>query len=160
LQDIMRRQIDAPADVIWGAVATVETAKGVEERQPSTDAEWQSLRDSVVTLAEAANLLRIDGRHIVTPGASVPDAEVPGVLDAAGIEAAIAARRDAFSAFAAALQATAADILDATDKRDVARIHAAGEALDQACEACHRVFWYPGDPRPKDPPADAVSAPR
>jgi cytochrome c556 len=53
-----------------------------------------------------------------------------------------------FIGYAHGLYDAAAEILKAIDAKDVARMDAAGEKLDAACEACHRAFWYPNAPEP------------
>jgi cytochrome c556 len=34
----------------------------------------------------------------------------------------------------------------AADKRDVAAITDVGGTLDEVCESCHKLFWYPDEP--------------
>ncbi|MNC98622.1 hypothetical protein D3C83_166460 [compost metagenome] len=43
---------------------------------------------------------------------------------------------------------------DAIEARNVQGLSEAGEALDVACENCHKVYWYPKDKRtaPAAPP--------
>jgi len=43
--------------------------------------------------------------------------------------------------------------LKAVDAKDPAALIDAGAALDEACEACHRTYWYPNSPEPKAPDA-------
>ena len=40
----------------------------------------------------------------------------------------------------------AASALKATEARDVDALLEAGGQIDEACEACHKKFWYPGAP--------------
>jgi hypothetical protein len=35
--------------------------------------------------------------------------------------------------------------LDAIDAKDSARLFEVGGEIDEACEACHLVYWYPPD---------------
>ena len=35
-------------------------------------------------------------------------------------------------------------LLNAVEARDVDALFNGGETLDQACEACHQHYWYPG----------------
>jgi cytochrome c556 len=51
-------------------------------------------------------------------------------------------------AFAHALQDAAGSALAAIDKRDANALLEAGGDLDEACESCHKRFWYPGSPTP------------
>ena len=36
-------------------------------------------------------------------------------------------------------------VLDIVRRKDADAMWDAGEILDQACEACHRSYWYPGE---------------
>jgi hypothetical protein len=142
IQDLMDSEIDPAADFIWGSVGTIITAGGVEERQPRTDEEWKELRRKAITLVEATNLLLIPGRHVA--GKEFSSAG-PGVLSSAEIDRKIAGDPSSFDAFAMGLQEVALTELLAIDRRDVAALSAAGEAMDNACEACHVASWYPNE---------------
>jgi hypothetical protein len=60
----MDGMIDPAADVLWDSVAYIATPKGIEDRQPRTDEEWKTVRNSAITLIEAANLLSMPGRRV------------------------------------------------------------------------------------------------
>ena len=42
-----------------------------------------------------------------------------------------------------ALQDSLKPALDAIDKKDPQALFEAGEQIDETCENCHQVFWYP-----------------
>src|SRR5262245_38109661 len=58
----MQAVVDPAADVVWGAVATIDTKDGVQESYPKNEAEWLVVRNGAITLAESANLLLLEGR--------------------------------------------------------------------------------------------------
>src|SRR5262244_1102226 len=58
IKDIMDSMVDPGADFIWESVATVISAKGVEDRAPHTDEEWKEVRRRAIMLMEATNLCR------------------------------------------------------------------------------------------------------
>jgi cytochrome c556 len=45
------------------------------------------------------------------------------------------------------LQESSRQLLAAIEKRDVDAFLEAGGDLDEACESCHRRFWYPKSPQ-------------
>lgn len=147
----MLAQIDPSADVIWGSVATIETSAGVEEKRPVSPEDWESLRPHALTLIEAGNLLLIPHRRIVANEGTVLDTHVDGVLDHHEIAAAIERDHAAFITRVRALQDAGTATLVAIERRDVAGLFDAGEKLQQACDACHSRFWFPGDLPPADP---------
>lgn len=58
----MNAMIDPAADVIWGAVGTIVSAEGTEERAPKTDEEWAAVLNSALVVSESGNLLMMSPR--------------------------------------------------------------------------------------------------
>ncbi|MES2946634.1 MAG: hypothetical protein V4772_27525, partial [Pseudomonadota bacterium] len=96
LQEVMQAFVDSSADGIWESVSTTVTKKGVEEKQPRTDAEWQEVRNHALRLIEGAALLQTEGRPIVHAGKKLEDHHVEGINTPEDISAAIAKDRPAF----------------------------------------------------------------
>jgi hypothetical protein len=152
IQDIMESVVDPAADFMWESVATISNEKGVEDRQPRTDAEWAAVRNNGITLMEATNLLIIEGRMVVAPGKVVADSQLEGISTAEEIQKAIDSNRAAFIELAHGLHDTAAQALAAVEKRDVEAFLVATEKIDEACENCHVTYWYPNAPVPTQTP--------
>ena len=160
VQDIMAQVIDPSADFLWQAVSSTVTAAGVEEKQPRTDEEWKEVRRHAIIVTEAANLLLVEGRRVTSEGGQLEDHGTPGNLTAGQVEQAIAADRATFTALSHALHDAGAALLKAADERNVQGLVDGGETLDQACEACHVKFWYPGQVLPQLPAAASASKAR
>lgn len=150
LQEIMHSIVDPNADDVWNSVATISTSAGIEERSPHTDEEWQAVRKHAITLAEAGNLLLIEGRPVAHPGANT--SSVPAELSADQIQKAIDENRPKFNSFALALQETTNQAIKAIDAKNTEELVRIGGKIDQVCESCHATFWYPSDKRPSFPP--------
>ena len=151
IQDIMAGMIEPSAEFIWGSVSTTVTAEGVEEKQPRTDEEWNEVRRHALILAESANLLLIDGRHVTRAGRQLDDHGTPGNLTLEQVEQAITTDRASFVGFSHALRDVGAALVKAAEDKDVQTIMSAGETLDEVCESCHLKFWYPGQKIPPLP---------
>jgi len=151
IQDIMRDMIDPAADFLWESVSTTETAQGIEEKLPRTDEEWAEVRKHALILAESANLLLIEGRHVAREGKQLEDHGTPGNLTAAESEKAIQEDRATFVGFGQALHDVGVQFLKAAEERNPQAITDAGEVMDQVCEGCHLKFWYPGQVIPPLP---------
>lgn len=151
IQDIMADLIDPSADFLWQSVSTTQTAAGVEEKQPRTDEEWNEVRKHAIIVAESANLLLLDGRHVAREGKVLDDHGTPGNLTAEQAEQAIAADRASFVAFSQALHGAGTAFLKAAEDRSVQGMLDAGEVMDEVCEGCHLKFWYPGQKIPPLP---------
>jgi hypothetical protein len=151
VQDIMAYMIDPAADFLWGSVSTTVTEQGVEEKQPRTDEEWNEVRRQAIILAEATNLLLIDGRRVTREGKQLEDHGTPGNLTADEAEKAIAADRATFISFAHALHEVGEAMVAAADNKNPQGLVDAGETMDRLCEGCHLKFWYPGQKIPVFP---------
>jgi len=160
VQDVMASMIDPAADFLWESVSTTVTRGKTVEKQPHTDEEWAEVRRQAIILTEGANLIMMDGRHVVKEGSKLEDHGTPGNLTAAESEKAIVENREAFIAFSTALRDVGVQMLAAADSRNPQGLVDAGDTLDQVCEGCHLKFWYPGQQIPVFPDqAPEVDAP-
>ena len=148
IQELMQYEVDPSADAIWDAAGTTLTRQGLVEKQPRSDEDWKALRQHAIVLLEATNLLVIRGRR-VAPKEFPSDG--PGVFSSQDIEAEVARRQREFDAFAQGLRASGQRVLSAIDRRDVEALLKESAAMDGACEACHRSFWYPHEVIPALP---------
>jgi len=139
--EIMESTVMPSAQILWDAVAVDVTEKGTIEKTPKTDEDWEKLRWTAVTLAEATNLLVVPGRRVAPPGtvSENPDAE----LTPEQVQALLDKQRPAWIAHAHVLHEAAMEALRAIDARSVDGISDAGGTIDAACESCHLQFWYP-----------------
>jgi hypothetical protein len=149
IQELMATQVDPSADLLWASVSTVITAAGTEEKQPRTEAEWQTVRRYAMTLIEGANLLTVPDRRVAATGGKTEDSAVPGIELPENIQKAIEADPASFAGAAVLLRDAGLKALAAIDERSAQRLVEAGGDLDSACEACHLKYWYPHSPRPK-----------
>jgi hypothetical protein len=146
IQDIMQSMVDPSADAIWESVGTTMSARGIEDRQPHSDAQWQQLRKQAITLVEATNLLVMDGRRLIAPGGRIADQGVEGVLGVEAGQSRLDTQHAQFVRFAHGLHDVGEQMLAAIDARDPKAMVQVGSTMDEICEACHVVFWYPGQP--------------
>jgi hypothetical protein len=109
------------------------------------------MRGHAIQLAEAANLLMMEGRQVATAGHDVEDSGTPGNLTAVQAQAAIDKDRTVFVGFTQALGDVAAQMVKATEDKNPAALLESGAALDEVCEGCHLKFWYPGQKIPSFP---------
>ena len=149
IKDLMLNVVDTNADVVWLSVTTVASDKGLVETRPTTDEEWARVKGAAITLAEAANLLMIPGRKVA------PDdhkSEVPGIeLEGHEMDALIAKDPQTFYRYSGDLYAAAMIAARAADKKDADKVFEVGEAIEHACEGCHRAYWYPNEKIPELP---------
>jgi cytochrome c556 len=141
VQEVMESIIDPNADYIWDSVSTTVGVKGIVEKEPKTDEEWAAVRRASITIMEASNLLKIQGRKAARPGTK---SIAPGVEEEPeAIEKLIAADPAGWNKAADGLWEAAAILMKAAEAKDKEKILDAGNTLDEACEGCHLKFWYP-----------------
>ena len=59
---LMQSIVDPNADLIWEAVKTIDSEKGIEDIRPRTDEQWTAVRNAAVTVTESGNLLMMSPR--------------------------------------------------------------------------------------------------
>jgi hypothetical protein len=145
VRELMRYMLDPVSDNIFDAVGTVITKKGTVDTVPRTDADWERIQIGAVSLAEGAYLLKV-------PRPFAPAALLPGETEPSPVEltpAQMTAKVEAdpveWNARIETLRNAALSVMETVKKRDVDGLWDAGEVLDQACENCHRSYWYPGE---------------
>ena len=146
IRDLMDSIIDPSADVVWGAVGSVVDQDGVHDTFPKTQEEWLNVRRGAIRIIEGSNLLMMPGREAAPPGSK---SEAPGVeLEPPEITALIKKNRRSFDAFARTLQVLGIEAVRAIEAQDTAALLEIGGRIQDACEGCHQVFWYPGAKQP------------
>jgi cytochrome c556 len=145
VKELMKYVIDPVADNIFGAVGSTLTKNGVVDVEPKTDEDWDKIRIGAVSLAEAADLLRI--RRRFAPLGDENNSTGPDAVELSPAQIAAKVERDPveWNARIQAMRNAALEALEVVKRKDVAELWDLGENLDNACEACHRSYWYPGE---------------
>ncbi len=145
IKDIMDSMIDPNGDFVFESVQQIADEKGVREKAPKTDAEWEEVRHHLFVLLEAPNLLVMEGREIARPEDHSRNPQVENEPEA--VRKLVAADRPAFVRRARRLQDAAAVAMEAVDAKDKDKLFKAITGIDKACESCHLHYWYPNDQR-------------
>jgi hypothetical protein len=110
VKELMRATIEPLSNDVFDAAVWVN---GVPTGVPTTDQEWEEVKDSALTLAEAGNLLMM----------------APRARDSSG-----------WMIRAHALVGAATAAAKATDSKDFEQVFRAGGRLDGTCDACHNLY--------------------
>ncbi len=147
VHEMMRDIIDPDSDLIFDAVGTDVTDKGVVQHEPTTDEDWARVRQGAMTIAEAANLLKVPRKAAPDGYTFDPALRGPNAPELApdDIAAKIDANRGVWNGMADGLRREAIKVLQIVDAKDTAKLFQAGSDLDAVCETCHLEFFYPGD---------------
>jgi hypothetical protein len=141
IREVMNSVIDPSVDVVWNAVSSVVDDGRLTEQAPATDEAWTEVRRHALIVSEAANLLLMPDRPVAAPGAP---SLAPGVeLTPEEIRALIDKNRDGWDFYVRQLQDSLTPALAAIEAKNPQALFDAGEKIDETCENCHQVFWYP-----------------
>jgi hypothetical protein len=110
---IMSAIVSPASNAIFEAVQTTSTREGVQEIYPKTDDAWALLGAQAASLAEAGNLIMMDGRAI---------------------------DRGDWLRMSQAMIDAAKETMKAVQKRDPDGVLAAGEAVNTSCDTCHERY--------------------
>lgn len=113
VKQLMTSVLEPAAEVYWDAVGTIMDLSGTVEIAPSTDEEWQAVRDAAMVIAESGNLLMMPGR--VQGGEEWMD-------------------------FSRAMIDTGRQALTAAEAKDTAAVFDAGGEVYLACSRCHATY--------------------
>ena len=113
VKQIMKGIVGPAATVVFEAVGTVVSSKGIEEKAPRTDEEWAAVGNSAAALVESGNLLLM-GRRAVDTGEWLKQSQ--------------------------ALMEAGKVALKATQDKSTERLLASGEAVNNSCDGCHRTY--------------------
>jgi hypothetical protein len=144
-RELMSGMIDPVSDYIFDAVRWESGPEGVVEYRPKTDEDWEKIRIGAVTIAEGITLLKVPREP--TPPGDVNNSTGPNPpeLSPTQIKEKIAKDPVLWDAKIQATRNAALEVLEIVKKRDADALFEAGGDLDEACEACHLEYWYPGD---------------
>ncbi|HEX5108227.1 MAG TPA: cytochrome c [Vicinamibacterales bacterium] len=145
IKDIMDSMVDPSGDFLFESVVQIADERGITEKAPRTDDEWEAVRHHALILLEAPNLMTMEGRKVAQHGERSKFPEVE--LQPEQIEQLIADDRPSFVRRARRLQDAAAAALTAVAAKDKDALFKAIESVDRACENCHLHYWYPNDKR-------------
>jgi len=120
VKDLMQSVVDPAADIVWDAVGTVVSEKGIEEWAPETDEEWARVRGASMILMESGNLLMMGDR---------------------------ARDNAAWMRMAQGLVDAGARALEATEARDPEAVFDIGEEVYNSCNSCHNLYWVGDEDR-------------
>lgn len=141
IKTLMNDMIQPNALELWQAVRYVVTEDGVvEDVAPQSDADWEVLRISAITLIEAGNALMLSGRAMdATPVApDYPDYQYRPEEIQALLENDPATWRFYIQEMQFSTRAT----LEAIENQDLLGLIDIGARINNSCQGCHAEFWY------------------
>ncbi len=145
VKELMHDMLDPISDNVFDAVKVVQTKQGIVETVPKTDEDWEKIRIGGVGLAEGVYLLKIP-RPFAPPG-DLNNSTGPDAVELSPEQIRAKVERDPveWNARIEALRNVGLEVIDIVKRKDVQELWDASDNLEQACENCHRSYWYPGE---------------
>lgn len=113
VQQLMNTVLDPAAEVYWDAVGWILDFEGVHEFAPQSVEEWDAVRNAAYVLAEAGNLLMMDGRAV---------------------------DQDGWIAWSKAMVEVGRQAIEAAEAEDEAGVFDAGAEVYYICSGCHASY--------------------
>lgn len=113
VRQIMKGIVGPAATTVFDAVSTTVSSKGIEEKAPHTEQEWEEVGNSSAALIESGNLMLMRSRA-VDKGDWVKMSQA--LIDSGQLA------------------------LRATQAKSAEQLLASGEAVNESCDNCHRKY--------------------
>jgi len=145
VRELMSGMIDPLSDNIFDAVRWDVTSKGIVEYKPTTDEDWEKVRIGAVSIAEGIFLLKVP--RPFTPPGDVNNSTGPNPPELSPTQITEKVQQDPilWEAKIQGMRNAALEVLEIVKKKDASALFDATGDIDEACEACHLEYWYPGD---------------
>jgi hypothetical protein len=144
VKELMEYMIDPASDYVFDSVKTIVQPNGkVVEIVPKTDDDWKKLQVGAVTMLEGIYLLKV--QRPFAPAGDVNNSVGPDANELSPTEIAAKVQKDPveWNARIEALRNVGLQVLEIVKRKNTQELCDASENLDEACEACHRSYWYP-----------------
>jgi hypothetical protein len=144
VKELMEYMIDPASDYVFDSVKTLVQPDGkVIEIVPKTDDDWKKLQVGAVTMLEGIYLLKV--QRPFAPAGDVNNSVGDDANELSPTEIAAKVQKDPveWNARIEALRNVGLQVLDIVKRKNTKDLWDATENLDEACEACHRSYWYP-----------------
>lgn len=144
LQITMLTKVNPQALALWDITNKAMDDNGALDARKLDAATWNRLLELGKTIRDgAAALASSNGILAAPPGAKLQDEGNPQASKAADVQRYLDAKPAEFRKHAQELQKTGAAIVTAATRHDAKALGTLSDSLDEVCESCHSIFWYP-----------------
>jgi hypothetical protein len=152
LQITMLTKVNPQATALWNLTNDAQDDNGNIDPKKIKPEIWAKLLEAGKSIEEGGRTLATSNGIIAAPpGSKLQDESGPGASKAADVQRYLDAKPAEFKKHATELQNTGSGIVAAVTKKDGKKLTDLSNALDEVCENCHVIFWYPQQNAPKKP---------
>jgi len=143
LQLTMLTKVNPQGLAFWDITNNAQGSDGNVDVKKLKAGDWTKLVEIGKALEEGGRTLATSNGIIAAPpGAKLQD-EGPSSAKAADVQRYVDAQPAVFRTRAQELQKTGAAIVEAATKKNGKQLADLAGSLDEICEKCHVIFWYP-----------------
>ena len=144
LQLTMLTKVNPQGLALWAITNDALDDAGNVDGKKVTATQWKALLEIGKGLEEGGRTLATSNGIIAAPpGAKLQDEANEGAAKAADVQRYVDAKPAEFRKHALSLQQTGASVTAAATNRDARKLSTVSASLDEVCESCHVIFWYP-----------------
>ncbi len=145
LHELMKNVVAVETQAIWDVTNNAMNDNGDPDPSKIKPADWARLSDAAGKVKAAAQKLAT-APHVMAaaPGQKIEgEGSAPGAFGAKEVQKAMAANPKAFQGFAQQLAGSMDEIVIGSKTKNARKVFDVSLRLDQECEGCHKLFWYP-----------------
>lgn len=147
MQSIMLSKINPQATALWDITGNALDDEGTLDGKKISAEQWTKLLELGKSIEEGGKLLNADKVIAAAPGVKIQDEGAQGASTAQDVQRYLDAKPAELRTQASLLQRVGTDLIDAAKNHDSTKLAEISDSLDQVCENCHKVFWYPQEKR-------------
>ena len=144
VQVLMQTKVNPMGLALWDITNPAIGSDGNLDPKMISATQWARLLEIGKALEEAGRTLATTGGVVAAlPGAKLQDEGAAAAAKAADVQRYLNAKPAVFRTHALALQKTGASVVTAATRKDLKILSDVSNGLDEVCEKCHVIFWYP-----------------
>jgi cytochrome c556 len=144
LHELMKNVISVQSQIIWDIGNRAQDDEGNIDARKLTAADWAKIAAAAGRVKRAAQSLA-SAPHVMAaaPGQKIQSEGEPSAFGASDVQRALDAQPKVFGAFTQQLVGSMDEVLASVTSHDGRKLGEVSNRLDEVCESCHKLFWYP-----------------
>jgi cytochrome c' len=150
LHQMMDKVVRVQTQIIWDVSNNLLDDNGNPKASKLSPTDWNNIASaSEKVLAVMTTLASSDHVMAAAPGEKIEGEGNPDAFTAKQVQALLDKNPAAFKAFAKQMAGSMTEINSAAKSKNATKLNDVAGRIDQECEGCHTVYWYPNQKIPQ-----------
>ncbi len=150
LHQLMDKVVRVQTQIVWDVSNNILDDDGNPKASRLSPADWTRIVGASDKVKQAMqSLLQAEHVTAAAPGQKLEGEGSPEAFTAKQVQAELDKNPAAFKAFAQQLSKSMDEIAAAARAKNAVKLNDVAGRIDQECESCHTLFWYPNQKIPK-----------